>query len=333
MIRAWHRYVAFWNEREAPHALALLRITFATALIANLLEQLLAGMVTELYLPPAQGGVFPNHPPGWAAPLALGNVLPLTPAVVWGLVIAQLLAAGLLLVGLYSRLAAIVGLVLQITLCERMPIWFFGGDQVFRVFLYLMVLAPSGAAWSLDARWRTKRQDTVPCWPRRLFVFQLTVAYVATGLFKLGSTWSFMGNWSALYLAVNLPGLARWPGDWAAWVFPLMQLGTFVAKWWEVTFFVVPLNMWLRRRKHEGARLGPVRRLLARCDLRRAYIAVGLVFHVSLTGLFDLGVFSVAMLSLYPCLLRPDEARRILGWLTRQKSSPIQERFPRGGPL
>jgi hypothetical protein len=314
----WSRYVEFWNEREAPHSLALLRITFAAALVANLLEQLASGMVLELYATPESGGVFAVGRAGRSAPLSLFNWLTPTPGVVWVVFFGQMFAAALLLVGLYSRLAAAACFVLQMTLMERMSIWSFGGDLVFRVFLYLMVLAPCGAAWSLDARWRGKGQHTVPCWPRRLFVFQLTVVYVTTGVMKLGSTWSFWGGWGALYLSLNLPGIARWRGDWAAWVYPLTQVGTFVAKWWEVTFFVAPLNLWLRRRQAEGARLGPVRRLLARCDLRLGYLVVGLAFHVSLTILFDLGLFSATMVSLYPCLLRPDEARRLGEWVIRR---------------
>src|SRR5262245_45109722 len=165
----WSRYVDFWNEREGPESLALLRITFAAALILNLIEQVLAGMVLELYADPAQGGVFPFYNPGKSTPLSLFNWLTPTPLVVWSLVVCQFLAAILLLFGLYSRLAAIVCFVIQATLSERMSIWAFGGDNVFRIFLYLMALSPSGAAWSLDARWRGKGQADVPCWPRRLF--------------------------------------------------------------------------------------------------------------------------------------------------------------------
>jgi uncharacterized membrane protein YphA (DoxX/SURF4 family) len=316
------RYVDFWNEREAPESLALLRITFAAALVANVLEQILSGMVLELYSVPEQGGVFPFARPQWRTPLSLFNILTPTPPAVWGLVLLQLLAAVFLLVGLFSRLASLVCFVIQVTLTDRMSIWAFGGDNVFRVFLYLLVLSPCGAAWSLDARWRRKGQPDVPCWPRRLFIFQLTVVYVCTGIMKIGSTWSFMGDWSALYLAVNLPGIARWPGDWAAWVFPLTQVATFVAKWWEITFFLVPLSLRQRRRKEEGKKLGPLRRLLARWDLRKPYMVLGVIFHISLTVLMDLGLFSVVMLSLYPCLLRPEEARRILTRFTPRHSPP-----------
>jgi hypothetical protein len=307
------RYVDFWSEREAPDSLALLRITFSLALLANLVEQLAAGVVLELYASPLSGGIFQARPD---APLSLFRIFPglsATPAVVWSLFVGQFLAGLLLLAGCFTRLAALLCFLIQVTLYDQMPLFVFGGDNVFRVFLFLMVLAPGGAAWSIDALWRGRAD--VPRWPRRLFIFQLTVVYVATGVMKLGSSWTFMDGWSAVYLSLNLPGIARWQGDWAAWVYPLTQVGTFVTRWWEMTFFLVPLNLFLRRRQGEQApKRGRLRRLLARRDLRVPYIAVGVVVHVSLTVLFDLGLFSVAMLSLYPCLLRPEESRRLLTW-------------------
>lgn len=321
--RCWRRYVDFWNEREAPDALALLRITFSLALISSILEQILSGMVIECYACPAEGGIFAVGPPSF--PLSVFRILSPTAIVVWLLVFAQLIAAGFLLVGLFTRIAAFACFVLTCSLNERMWIFAFGGDNVLGTFSFLIVLAPCGAAWSLDARWRGRGATDVPCWPRRLFVFQLTVVYVATGIMKIGSTWSFLDGYKALYLAVNLPGLARWPGDWAAWVFPLTQVGTFVSKWWEVTFFLVPLNQFLRRRHAPGVDPAPrgrrIRRLVARWDLRWPYLVTGVLFHIALTALFDLGMFSVTMVCLYPCLLKPEEARRALQWVSGTRIS------------
>jgi hypothetical protein len=322
MTGSWQRYVAFWNEREAPEALALVRVTFGLALMANLAEQLLAGDILEYYALPQDGGIFPFDGPG--APLSLFHWLTPTATVVRALVYGQLAAALFLTVGLGTRLAALACLVLQITLYDRMPQFYFGGDRVFCVFSYLMLLAPLGAAWSLDARWFGLGRPDVPRWPRRLMMAQLAVIYVTTGLVKIGSTWSVFDGWSALYYAVNLPGIARWPGDWAAWVYPLTQVGTLVSKWFEITFFLVPLNLYLRRHPGRGGRL---RRLLARWDLRIPYLAVGVGMHVSLTVLMDLGVFSIVMLSLYPCYLHPHEARAILrkvaALLPRRRPDPL----------
>jgi uncharacterized membrane protein YphA (DoxX/SURF4 family) len=328
MRRCWQRYAAFWSEREAPDSLALLRITFSIALIVNLLEQLLAGDVREFYALPAEGGIFPFQRPEAGLSLFRLPFLQPTALTVLLLVWGQLLVAVFLLVGLWTRLAALVCFVIQVTLYDRMDLFAFGGDNIFRVFLYLMVLSPAGAAWSLDARWRGKGRADVSRWPRRLFLFQLTVVYVSTGLYKIGSTWSVLGGWSALYLALNLPGIARWPGDWAAWVYPLTQFGTFISKWWEITFLLVPLNLYLRRHPDRPGR-GWLRRLLARWDLRRVYLPVGVVFHLCLTVLLDLGVFSVAMVSLYPCLFYPHESRRFLSGILGPAPAPA---FPGAHP-
>src|SRR6266566_5109261 len=108
MRRCWQRYAAFWAEREAPDALALLRITFSIALIASLLEQLLAGNVREFYALPEQGGIFDFHRPKSGLSLFRLPFLQPTPRVVFLLVGVQLLAAVLLLAGLWTRLAALV---------------------------------------------------------------------------------------------------------------------------------------------------------------------------------------------------------------------------------
>ena len=87
----WRRHVAFWNEREGPEALALLRITFAAALAANLLEQIFAGVLFELYALPGEGGIFPFDPPH--PPLSLFHLVEPTATVVVLLVVGQLVAA------------------------------------------------------------------------------------------------------------------------------------------------------------------------------------------------------------------------------------------------
>ncbi len=314
MVRCWQRYVAFWSERERPDAYALVRITFGIALVLNLLEQLLSGDILEFYALPSEGGIFPFQRPG--SPLSLFRLFAPTALHVRVLVYAHLAAAVLFTLGCATRLVALVNFFCQVTLSERMPLFAFGGDNVFRVYCFLMVLAPCGAAWSLDAwfrrRWQGKVTRSVPSWPRRLMMLQLALIYTSTGLMKCGSSWSFMDGWSALYLAVNLPGLARWPGDWAAWVYPLTQGGTFVAKWWEITFVLVPFNVFLRRRDDPARPIGWVRRWFTRWDLRGPYLLLGLVFHLSLIVLFDLGLFSPVMLSIYPSYFHPEEAQR---WL------------------
>jgi hypothetical protein len=318
----WQRYVAFWNEKESPDALALLRITLGLAFAGNILEQMIRGDIIEFYAEIAHGGVF-----GFqynTLRYSLFQYVPLTRGWVWGVVLAQLLASLTFTVGLFTRLSAIALFVTQVTLFDRMVLFRFGADEVYRVATYLMVLAPMGASFSLDAAWRGKGRSEVGKWARRLFMAQLAIIYVRTGAVKLGSTWSIMGDWAAVYLSVNLPGIARWPGDWAAsrLIYPITQIGTFVFSWWEFTFFLLPLNQFLRRKR---ARKGLIRRALARFDLRPVYLGLGLCMHLGILVIMDIGLFAIVMWSLYPAYIKPEEARRVLsvlfGWVRSPRRS------------
>ncbi|HEY6559733.1 MAG TPA: HTTM domain-containing protein [Polyangiaceae bacterium] len=328
----WQRYVAFWNEKESPDALALLRITLGLAFAGNILEQMIRGDVIEFYAEIAHGGIF-----GFqynTSLYSLFHYVPTSRGWVWGVVLAQLLASLTFTVGLFTRLSAIALFVTQMTLFDRMTLFRFGADEVYRVASYLMVLAPMGASFSLDAAWRGKGRAEVGKWARRLFMAQLAIIYVRTGVVKLGSTWSIMGDWAAVYLSVNLPGIARWPGDWAAsrLVYPMTQLGTFVFSWWEFTFFLLPINQFLRRKPaQKRARKQFVRRALARFDLRPLYLGLGMCMHLGIFISMDIGLFAIVMWSLYPAYILPQEARRALTVLFGWVRSPRRDEVPAEG--
>lgn len=334
----WQRYVNFWNEEESPEALALVRITFGAALCANVLEQLLNSGVLELFADPAFGGVFSVAD---QARLSLFRILPSTPLVTYGMVVLQGIAALCLMVGLFSRAAALLCLILQMSLNSRQWMYRFDSDTVYLVFCYLFLLAPAGAAWSLDARWRGLGRARIPAWPRRLLMAQVTIIYVRTGIVKMGTTWSMSDGWSALYYALNLPGLARWSGIWLASIYPLTQVGTFIAKWWEITFFMVPLSLFLQRHSPTSvdasspglwARIRrtlqqriwiPVRRLMAWKGWRIVYLGIGVIMHLSLIVLMNLGMFPFVMMSLYPCFLYPQEVQTLWTRIFPPRPRPV----------
>ena len=313
MTGIWSRYVDFWREKESPDALALGRICFGLAVVVNIAEPLLRGTLLELYALPAHGGIFPFHAPTWS----LFALFEPTATVVYAVGFAMLFAGICFTLGLFTRLMAVALMVLQMTLVARIGWFGFGADNVFRVFAFLMVLAPVGGAWSLDARWRGRREQ-VPAWPRRLIIAQITVLYVSTGVIKLGSTWTFVDGWSALYYALNLPYFARFDGSWAAWIYPITQIATFVSRWWEMLFFLLPAALFLRRTPDRGGRL---RRWVARHDFRPLVLGLGVVLHLSLAITMDLGMFPWVMLSLYPFFLTPGEAARWLSWAARADGS------------
>jgi hypothetical protein len=91
------------------------------------------------------------------------------------------------------------------------------------------------------------------------------------------------------------------------WVFPLTQVGTAVAWHWEVSWPIVLLAFWYRATRE---RAGWLRATFNRLDLRSLYIALGVVFHLSLWVLLELGPFSWITMSYYWCAFHADELHR-----------------------
>lgn len=318
----WNRYVDFWREREAPDAYALARMVWGAVVLANLVHQMISPGVLELYALPEHGGVWTLHKrPSYS----LFQFLDPTASVVWGIVITGLVAALALIVGLGTRAAALVLMVVNMTLVGRLSLFGFGGDTVYSVFSFLVVLCPMGASWSVDAWLFGAGRAHVSKWPRRLVIAQLTFLYVKTGLVKAGSQWSFSGGFSALYYALNDPSYTRFHGAWTAWAYPLLQVGAFVTRLWETVFFLLPWSMYLRR---PSARRGWLRRTLGRYDLRIPFLGIGAIMHLTLFVTMDLGMFPWVTMSTYVFFVRPHEAR----WLLERTFGAARRGVPESSP-
>ena len=101
-----------------------------------------------------------------------------------------------LTVGLCTRPASVIALLLTVSFHLRIVQTTNGGDSVARCGLFYLMLAPAGAVWSVDAwvmrRWRAWRGAPpapspvlIPAWPVRLMQIQLCLIYFFTGLVKI----------------------------------------------------------------------------------------------------------------------------------------------------
>lgn len=182
-------------------------------------------------------------------------------------------SAALLLLGRWTRPAAIATLLLYDTLLQRNPVFWEGTEVVLRVFGVLLVCSRCGEVWSLDARRartrdRSWRPSLVPAWPRRLMMVQLAVIFFAAGLAKTGSAWR---DGDAVYYALANVHYARFdladalgPGviaglTWfaraAELLFPLALIGVIARPrrcgWllgrriWLTAIALLLLGMWL----------------------------------------------------------------------------------------
>jgi hypothetical protein len=106
------------------------------------------------------------------------------------------------LVGLYTRVAAVVAAAIWLSMVGRNPLLYSMPDQLHSCLIVWLALMPSGRGVSLDARWRGKG-GPVPVWCRRIVQLQIAVVYTTTGLLKSGATWQADGT--AIYYALANP--------------------------------------------------------------------------------------------------------------------------------
>lgn len=310
-------------HREPATPLALFRIACGLSILYTLVPMISADVVSMVWMDRPYGGYRDLEADQWLL-RALGGPTDAAVTVLVGLGIASAL---LLLVGLGSRITPLVAGQVMIALFDINPESGGGHDRLLTAGLWLLVLAPSTATLSLDARLfgdehRFLSTRPVAAWPRYLVIFQLVVVYCTTGLQKLGQEWMPWGGWSALYHAILAPSWQRWDTAWVASVYPLTQLGTAVTWLWEVGAPLWLLAFWFRATRDRPGRL---RALCNRVDLRAWMAAIGLFFHGALWLLMNLGPFSLVTASFYLCLWHHDEYaalwHRVRGRLGRNPSA------------
>jgi len=304
MKRWWAAWVELTSHREPGTTLAWFRLAVALVLVYALLSMIAAELVEVMWVDAAYGGLQTLSTEHWLVGLLGGR----TPAAAWTLVGSGLLLASLLAVGLGGRLTALCTLQVYYALTSAQGTLTGGYDTLLTNALWILVLGQSTATLSLDCRLRTGRftsEREVSAWPRYLVILQLVVVYCTTGLHKLSPVWTPGGDHSALYWVFQEPTWRRFDMAWTASVFPLTQLATAITWWWEVLAPLLLVVYWAR---HTAARGGRVRRLLNRYDLRKAWAAIGVMLHLGILALLNVGPFSWISLAYYLCLVPPRRA-------------------------
>lgn len=151
----------------------------------------------------------------------------------------------------------------------------------------LLIFVPAHRALSVDARWRPSiRAGATPAWTLWLLRFQIGIAYFYGGLAKLNGDW------------LRGEPMRGWLGERRD--FPL--IGSLFDREWMVYLFsyggllldlaIVPLLLWRRTRVP-------------------AFV-VAVVFHLTNSRLFDIGIFPWFMIVASTLFFPPDWPRRFL---------------------
>jgi hypothetical protein len=192
-----------------------------------------------------------------------------------------------------------------------------GYDSLICLGLLLLGCASSTATLSVDCRLmygRFWRLTPVSAWPRALLVFQLLLMYSMTGIQKIGHSWTPMGGYTALHYVLNDPTWLRWDlGKLPEMFGPLLRIATAVTWHWEQLSLLLLLHWYFRNTDDTSPSW--LRRLFLRWDLRYPWAAIGLMLHVSILVLFDIGPFSIVSLAYYVNLWAPREWHVVYRWL------------------
>jgi hypothetical protein len=281
-VGGWTR---FWFAPQSAASLGLVRILFGLFALGWTLS-LLPDLLTFFGRSGIQS-VPPNVPHTWSLLVVWQSDRAVW--IVWGLLLAATVA---LTVGWHSRVASLLVLICLTSFERRNQFIFNAGDGLLRIEALLLVLAPSGAALSLDRR-RTAGsfwnfQQRAP-WVLRLMQIQMTMVYLSTVQDKLmGTTWT--GGTATSY-SLRLYDLRNFATPaWIATSPLLMNLATWGTIALEITIGVL---VWRR-------------------SLRPWVLGAGVILHLTILLTLMVGFFSFAIYVLYVAFLPPETSERFV---------------------
>jgi hypothetical protein len=318
------RWVAFWDRREAPTSLSLVRILVGSVLLVDLLHAKFVGAVELIWSAPPFGMA-------WGAtrePLPLAarwfGATPRLAEQLWWL---AAVCAALFVCGALYRVSAVL-LALALGQIGRFEPDADAIDQLFRIALPILALSSAHASHSVDA-WLRRRLGKpypalVPAWPRYLLMLQLLWMYFSAAHNRGDSAWYPSGGFSAVANVMSDPHFARFAPGTFRWAYHLTQLGTAATMLVEGSAPVMLLWLWLDSPASAGSaathggKLGQVAR---RLRLRWVWLTLGVTLHLGIAVTMQLGIFPFGMLALYPIFIHPEELLHARAGLIKRFSS------------
>lgn len=272
---AWNR---FFFEPIPVHSLALFRILFGCVLLYNAFF-ILADM--EAYLGP-RGLVRYNSclKRSYGKVFSLFFYLPPTMRSVRLIVWLHVVSVMMMTVGLLTSISTLLAFITLRSIVNRNPEICNGGDNVAKIMCFLLIFAPAGRVYSLDAAFFGV-PDSSPSllyepWALRLMQIQVAIVYLSTAYWKLsGATYR---NGTAAYYAANNQMYKRFAIPALLLRKPFVQALT----WGTLTVeFALGSLIWF-------------------ADLRSGVVAMGIALHLAIEYSMNVHLFGWYMIA---CLL------------------------------
>lgn len=202
--------------------------------------------------------------------------------------VATAAVAVLFTIGWRTRPVSILLFLMNLSLHHRNVATNCGPDALLQLLLFYLMLAPSGAAYSLDARRLARRREApaepliVP-WAQRLIQLHLSMIYLDTAVLKCnGSTW--LGG-TALHFVFQNHEIGRFDWSWFCQFPILISLMTHLALLVE---FLLPFLLWFRQ-------------------TRPYMIVAGLILHGIILFVINVPLFGELMTACYLTFMTPEE--------------------------
>lgn len=287
LIRAWN---VFWFRPVSARPLGAFRVVIGVLALCHLG---FLGVDLDHWLTDAgllvgdeareMAGPFRPSPLQWVQ----------DPTTVRAAVAATAGAAVLFTVGWHTRVASVLLYLGLLSIHHRNIPTNCGPDNLLLIMVFYLMLGPSGAACSLDARRRARRRGTpaepvILPWAQRLIQLQLCMIYFDTAVLKCnGSTW--LGGTALHYVLTNpevgrfdLSALCRYP-----LVLNLLGHAALAVE------FALAFLLWFR----------PTRRYVA---------LLGCALHFGVLFVVNVPLFGELMVASYLTFLDPDELAGLL---------------------
>jgi uncharacterized membrane protein YphA (DoxX/SURF4 family) len=313
-VETWER---FWFREVETSTLALFRVAFGIVVLAWTIS-----LAPELYSFYDNAGIVPAYPDGGSGAWGLLQLNSSTAAVTI-LYLFLLVGALCLVFGFKSRLAAVVVFVCLLSFGRRNPWVLNSGDLLIFVLGFYLMLAPSGAALSVD-RWLQAKSrfwefPQRSLWPLRLIQVQVSLLYFFAVWEKLrGETWN---DGTAVSYAFRIEDLERFPVP--GFVTDSLVLANLLTYGTLATELALAILVWNRR-------------------LRPWVLLLGVGLHLGIAYAVRVGFFSIAALVAYIAFLPPETvsqwvyrvrdraARSRLAWVV-PRVEPVEPVEPEGG--
>ena len=198
-MNIWHRFNSrcmdawdkFLFEGCDPRIASLFRIGFATLILIQVavVWHDADRWFSDTGVMSVSTAKLTTGPVGWS----LFYLIPSTPFVIRGALVALLLHATLMLFGVFSRVQAAAIFVWLVSFQNRNPLINDGEDTVFRIFAFMMIWLPLDAYWSVLRRSSesvARARSHASAWGLRLIQIEMAAIYASAAISKLsGETW------------------------------------------------------------------------------------------------------------------------------------------------